>query len=110
MLRAWRVTSMEARAAPGALLRRKTLGFAALFITSTACAMSNGDAAADNSANKQANTVGVVGRLTDEGVGCQALSGDDGQLYTLLGGELGDLAVETRVSVIGRRLDFSSCQ
>ena len=72
--------------------------------------MSNGDAPADNAAGKGSARVTVVGRLTSEGVECQALRGDDGQLYTLLGGELGDLPVETRVSVIGERLDFSSCQ
>ena len=72
--------------------------------------MSNGDAAANNSASNNDASVTVVGRLTNEGVECQALRGDDGQLYTLLGGELGDLPVETRVRVIGERLDFSSCQ
>ena len=72
--------------------------------------MSNGDAPVNNSASNNDASVTVVGRLTNEGVECQALRGDDGQLYTLLGGELGDLPVETRVRVIGERLDFSSCQ
>jgi hypothetical protein len=72
--------------------------------------MSNGDASANNSASSVDASVTVVGRLTDEGVECQALRGDDGQLYTLLGGELSGLPVETRVRVIGERLEFSSCQ
>lgn len=72
--------------------------------------MSNADDSADNRASTNGKRVTVVGRLTNEGVECQALRGDDGQLYTLLGGELGGLPVESRVSVIGERLDFSSCQ
>jgi hypothetical protein len=72
--------------------------------------MSNGDAPSNNAASQDNANVTVVGRLTSEGVECQALRGDDGQLYTLLGGELGDLPVETRVRVIGERLEFSSCQ
>lgn len=72
--------------------------------------MSNGDAAANNSASRGDDSVTVVGRLTNEGVECQALRGDDGQLYTLLGGELGNLPVESRVRVIGERLEFSTCQ
>jgi hypothetical protein len=72
--------------------------------------MSNGGTTADNSADRGSASITVVGRLTSEGVECQALRGDDGQLYTLLGGDLGDLPVETRVSVTGERLEFSTCQ
>ena len=72
--------------------------------------MSNGDASTNNSASSGDASVTVVGRLTSEGVECQALRGDDGQLYTLLGGDLGGLPVETRVSVTGERLEFSTCQ
>ena len=91
-------------------MRRKTFGFAALILAIGACAMSNGGTTADNSAGKDRVSITVVGRLTSEGVECQALRGDDGQLYTLLGGGLVDLPVETRVRVIGERLEFSSCQ
>ncbi len=62
--------------------------------------MSNRDAAANNKASSEGARVTIVGRLTNEGVECQALRGDDGQLYTLLGGELGGLPVETRVRVL----------
>ena len=110
MLRASTVTSFEVRATSGAQLRRKTLGFAAFFLASGACAMSNGETAADKTAGKGGAEIAVVGRLTSEGVECQALRGDDGQLYTLLGGELGGLPVDARVSVTGERLEFSSCQ
>jgi hypothetical protein len=110
MLRAKKVTPFGAPAASGAPPRRKSTGFAALFLASGACAMSNGDASANNSASSVDASVTVVGRLTDEGVECQALRGDDGQLYTLLGGGLSGLPVETRVRVIGERLEFSSCQ
>jgi hypothetical protein len=72
--------------------------------------MTDRDGAAENNASHDAARVTIVGRLTSEGVECQALRGDDGQLYTLLGGDLGNLPVETRVSVLGERLEFSSCQ
>jgi len=110
MLRAKKVTPFGARVAPGASLRRKSIGFAAILLASGACAMSNGEAPANNSASNGDASVTVVGKLTNEGVECQALRGDDGQLYTLLGEELGGLPVETRVRVIGERLEFSSCQ
>ena len=71
--------------------------------------MSSGDASADDPQSKGNERVAVVGRLTSEGVECQALRGDDGQLYTLLG-NIGALPVETRVRILGKRLDFSSCQ
>ena len=72
--------------------------------------MSNGDAAANNSASSDDARVTIIGQLTNEGVECQALRGDNGELYTLLGGELGGLPVDARVRVIGERLEFSSCQ
>ena len=101
---------VRSTAASGALLRRKTLGFAALFLAGGACTMSNNESATDHAASNGNALITVVGQLTSEGVECQALRGDDGQLYTLLGGELGDLPVETRVRVLGERLEFSSCQ
>jgi Protein of unknown function (DUF5818) len=55
------------------------------------------------------SSVKIFGRLTNEGVECQALRGDDGHLYTLLG-DLGALPVETRVCVSGERVEFASCQ
>ncbi len=72
--------------------------------------MSNGDAASNNKASGRDARVNIIGKLTNEGVECQAMRGDDGQLYTLLGEELGGLPVDTRVSVIGEKLEFSSCQ
>jgi hypothetical protein len=110
MLRTKKVTSMEARAATGAALRRKTTGFAAIILASGACAMGNGDKSANNNQSNGSTDIRVVGQLTSEGVECQALRGDDDQLYTLLGGELGGLPADARVRVIGERLEFSSCQ
>ena len=100
------MASLKASASP----IRKTLGLAAVIVANGACAVNNGDAAPDNSERSGSGRVTIVGRLTSEGVECQALRGDDGQLYTLLGGELVDLPVETQVRVIGERLEFSSCQ
>lgn len=103
------MTSSEASVGPGASLLGKTLCLVAAFLANGACAMSNRDAAARDAASSGEARVTIVGRLTSEGVECQALRGDDGQLYTLLG-NIGALPVETRVSVLGERLEFSSCQ
>jgi hypothetical protein len=54
-------------------------------------------------------TVKVEGVLTDEGVECQALRGEDGQLYTLTG-DLGGFATGDRVRVIGTVAEVSICQ
>ena len=99
------MASLKACASP----IRKTLGLVAVIVASCACAMNNGDAAPDNSEGNDGGRVTVVGRLTSEGVECQALRGDDGQLYTLLG-DIGTLSVDTRVLVTGERLEFSTCQ
>jgi hypothetical protein len=50
----------------------------------------------------------VAGRLTDEGVECQAMRAGDGTLYTLLG-ELGDLEAGDEVEVQGTLVEFSFC-
>jgi hypothetical protein len=55
--------------------------------------------------------VTVVGTLSDEGVECAAMRGDDGTLYTLTGqGTLGYGAAGTRVSVTGKIAEISMCQ
>jgi len=71
--------------------------------------MSKSDAAAQQAAKGQGSLVTITGRLTGEGVECQALRGDNGQLYTLLG-DFRALPVDTRVCVSGRQVEFSSCQ
>lgn len=55
------------------------------------------------------DVVRIVGTLTDEGVECPAMRGDDGELYTLgprelIRGEVGD-----RVRVTGRLAEASIC-
>ncbi|MDX1656998.1 MAG: DUF5818 domain-containing protein, partial [Candidatus Competibacteraceae bacterium] len=50
----------------------------------------------------------VRGVLTDEGVECQALRGDDGRLYTL-GGDLEGFGVGDRVRVTGQVAQASFC-
>ena len=103
------MTSFEAIAGQGATRLRKILCFAAAILGIGACTMSNRDAAASKAESNGGDRITVVGRLTREGVECQALRGDDGQLYTLLG-DIGALPVETRVCVTGERLEFSICQ
>lgn len=50
----------------------------------------------------------VAGRLTDEGVECAALRGEDGKLYTLVGKPEG-FAIGERVRVRGEPVAFSFC-
>lgn len=52
--------------------------------------------------------VTVTGRLTDEGVECQALRGDDDALYTLTG-DLGGASIGDRVRVVGVPAEMSFC-
>ena len=50
----------------------------------------------------------VTGRLTDEGVECQALRSSDGTLYTLVG-ELRGFVVGDFVTVVGEPVEVSTC-
>jgi hypothetical protein len=54
-------------------------------------------------------SVRVVGVLTDEGVECPALRGDDGQLYTLTPRDLQGFEVGDRVAVVGKVAQISFC-
>lgn len=56
----------------------------------------------------QQRSVQVTGVLTDEGVECRALRGDDGQLYTLTG-DLGDFQTGDRVRVVGKVAERTFC-
>jgi hypothetical protein len=55
------------------------------------------------------SVIEVTGVLTDEGVECPALRGDDGTLYTLTG-DLKTFQVGNRVRVAGRVVEVSICQ
>jgi hypothetical protein len=55
-----------------------------------------------------ANVVIVKGRLTDEGVECQALRANSGELYTLTG-NLRRFKVGDKVRVIGEVVEYSFC-
>lgn len=52
--------------------------------------------------------VTVTGTLTDEGVECPAMDGDDGALYTLAG-DLGPFGPGDRVRVTGEIAEMSFC-
>lgn len=54
-------------------------------------------------------TVRVEGRVTDEGVECLAIRGDDGKLYTLAGGDTAGLRPGDRVVVEGTVAEASFC-
>jgi hypothetical protein len=53
-------------------------------------------------------TLNIRGTLTDEGVECRALRGDDGQLYTLTG-DLGGFQTGDRVHVRGKVAERTFC-
>ncbi len=55
-------------------------------------------------------TISVVGVLTSEGAECQALRGDDGELYTLARGNMLIPEVGARVRVKGTVAEISICQ
>jgi hypothetical protein len=64
----------------------------------------------DNGNNGNAGQmINVRGTLTDEGVECQALRGDDGELYTLTG-DLSGFEDGDRVKVRGTVAEISICQ
>lgn len=83
---------------PGALRRAA----AAIFI-----AVAAASASAD-SHEPMSDPVTIEGVLTDEGVTCPALRGDDGELYTLAG-DIGDLQPGQRVRVTGEVAEMSMC-
>jgi hypothetical protein len=76
------------------------LGFALVLLIPAAAFAQEGD---------QGNrTLNIHGTLTDEGVECRALRGDDGQLYTLTG-DLGGFQTGDRVRVRGKIAERTFC-
>src|SRR5829696_1199132 len=71
----------------------------------------NGKNDDDNNGNggNAGQMINVRGTLTDEGVECQALRGDDGELYTLTG-DLSGFENGDRVKVRGTVAEISICQ
>lgn len=59
-------------------------------------------------AAQQRQSLTVTGRLTNEGVECQAMRGDDGKLYTLTG-DLKGFRTGDRVRITGRIAEASFC-
>ena len=60
-------------------------------------------------AQKDEPPITISGLLTGEGVECQALRSDKGELFTLVG-DLPGFAAGQRVRVTGRRMEMSTCQ
>lgn len=58
--------------------------------------------------SRMEDEVTVTGMLTSEGVECQAMRGDDGQLYTLVGDLVG-FSAGTRVRITGTPVEVSFC-
>lgn len=90
--------------------RRKVhYGLVPLLLSGSACVLNDTRSPSDEPSTSSHNRITVSGRLTDEGAECQALRGDDGQLYTLLG-DLKGVTMGARVCVSGERLEVSACQ
>jgi len=66
------------------------------------------DAGSGRAQDSEPGSVTVTGVLTDEGVECRALRGDDGRLYTIAG-DLEGFAVGERVRIEGRIAEMSYC-
>jgi Protein of unknown function (DUF5818) len=64
----------------------------------------------DSGQGDENRSVRVTGVLTDEGVECPALRGDDGQIYTLTPRDLQGFQVGDRVAVVGKVAEISFCQ
>jgi hypothetical protein len=67
-----------------------------------------GTAAADGTQHGMSDPVTIEGVLSDEGVTCPALRGDDGELYTIAG-DIGELQPGQRVRVTGEVAEMSIC-
>lgn len=78
------------------------LAGAAIFIAVTA------PFASADTHEPMSEAVTIEGVLTDEGVTCPALRGDDGELYTLAG-DIGELQPGQRVRVTGEVAEMSMC-
>lgn len=90
---------------PGDDPRRAGLALLLAALLATACApvgtpRDDGGATGDG--------LRIEGTLTDEGVECPALRGDDGELYTLTGGT-GGFAPGDRVEVVATPVQISFC-
>jgi len=78
-------------------------------LLAAACATNSGGGGGEPQEREgEQGMVTITGRLTDEGVECQALRGDDGKLYTLTG-DLGDFKAGDRVRVTGKVAEVSFC-
>jgi hypothetical protein len=79
-----------------------------LLAAPSAAAEASGRDVPDSGGFLDTGTVTVRGRLTGEGVECQALRTDDNQLFTILG-DLRGFQAGDRVTVQGKRVRASAC-
>lgn len=90
--------------------QRTILPVLSLFVLALAALLATPAQAQPTPAEKKSDVVHVTGTLTDEGVECPALRGDDGQLYTLTPRDLQGFSVGDRVRVTGKLAERSFCQ
>ena len=67
------------------------------------------EASTSRSSEAAPDEICVRGRITDEGVECQAMRGRDGRLYTLVGDPGEAPAAGSELCVCGRVAELSSC-
>jgi hypothetical protein len=69
----------------------------------------SGTVTVERADERRSGTITITGRVTDEGVECLAVRGDDGTLYTLAGGDRGKLRTGARVRITGTIAEMSFC-
>lgn len=94
----------------GAWITRRTIarGLVPALVVGHACAMAADPPSAGRPSGVQ-TLLDITGQLIAEGAECQAMRGEDGQLYTLIG-DIGQWRAGSRVRVTGDRVDPSYCQ
>ena len=89
------------------MLRGTSAGRPVVALAAALLALTSGFAMADEPV-PMSEPLTIEGELTDEGVSCPALRGDDGELYTLAG-DIGELQPGQRVRVTGEVAEVSLC-
>ena len=85
------------------------IALACLFALSCAAVDPPPAVSEDATAPPAAGEMTITGVVTNEGVECPAVRGDDGQIYTIAGGDRSNLRPGTRVRVTGTRAQMSFC-
>lgn len=87
----------------------RSIAVVALLAMSCAAADPPPPPARDDATAPPAGEITIAGVVTSEGVECPAVRADDGQIYTVAGGDRSRLRPGTRVRVTGTVAQMSFC-